>query len=401
MHWSYWSFKMRRFSPPHPDAGAAWSRLNRARVCGVVALLAFGLTGVAGCERGPDEPTATTATDSTGSAAEAKPAPKPQHTSVPFIAKRSELDLRVLNFNIDSGFDRRDGGQRYIEREEFARVVRATAPDIITLQEVNPKYDEAWLANHFAEIVEGDETWYVTRSGSGNGTIRTVIAAQFPLSMTGWQPDPAAFADDPDRDARICYALVDLPDARSLVDLYIATVHFKCCGDTENDPIRQEEADAVVAHLRDAVTPGGNFDIPEGAGILVTGDLNTVGGPQILATIVDGNIHDEETFGPDQPLDRDNSALTDVRPKHNALGKDDYTWRSDGGRFPPGRLDYVIVSDSVLEVTHSYVLNTTEMSDELLAAEGLERYDVLETPPGRFDHLPMVVDFRMPQPNDD
>ena len=74
----------------------------------------------------------------------------------------------------------------------------------------------------------------------------------------------------------------------------------------------------------------------------------------------------------------------------------DYTWRDDTSRYPPGRLDYVIYSDSLLEVAHSFVLNTVAVDDDALKRVGLERCDVTLNVTGeKFDHLPVVVDFRM------
>jgi hypothetical protein len=78
---------------------------------------------------------------------------------------------------------------------------------------------------------------------------------------------------------------------------------------------------------------------------------------------------------------------------HNTTGPADYTWRNDFSIFEPGRLDYVLYTDSVARVANSFVLNTVAMTAAELSAAGLQTYDVtinaLE-----YDHLPLVADFR-------
>ena len=48
----------------------------------------------------------------------------------------------------------------------------------------------------------------------------------------------------------------------------------------------------------------------------------------------------------------------------------------------------------MLEVVNAFVLNTMMLSDQALAALGLEPDDVpLDAQSGNYDHLPLVVDF--------
>ena len=91
--------------------------------------------------------------------------------------------------------------------------------------------------------------------------------------------------------------------------------------------------------------------------------------------------------------------MADARPLHNAHGPADYTWRNDDDQWEPGRLDCVVYTDSVLTAVHAFVLNTVALADEDLARAGLERFDVtLDDVGRRFDHLPVVVDFRLVSP---
>ena len=135
-----------------------------------------------------------------------------------------------------------------------------------------------------------------------------------------------------------------------------------------------------------------------GVPIVVLGDLNMVGDRRSLETLLTGDIADEATYGPDAAPDWDGTALTDAEPPRNGVGPGTWTWRSDGSRYPPGRLDFVLYTDSVAEETRSLVLDTVALPPEVREAAGLEALDVVleRTPDGGYgyDHLPVVVDLR-------
>jgi exonuclease III len=301
--------------------------------------------------------------------------------------------LRIVTFNVDSVHAQLP----YVITPKFERVIKALDPDILTLQEISGGNETADLTKRMDGILplpEGGH-WYVYKGTSPQ--MVNVIASKYPLSMTGDKTDPPAYDGKLEyggRDARVSFALVDLPDDRFPADLYVSTHHFKSSGGDENEAARQQEADALVAWWRDARTPGDHVDVPANTPLVITGDLNTVGGPQIVATVVSGDIKNNERYGPDVKPDWDDTPLTDAKPVHNGIGTDVYTWRNDGSEFEPGRLDYVIYSDSVLKAVHKFVLDTTTMSPELLQAAGLEKFDVAEDENGKFDHFPVVVDFR-------
>ena len=115
-----------------------------------------------------------------------------------------------------------------------------------------------------------------------------------------------------------------------------------------------------------------------------------------LNTLISGNIFDESTYGPDSPPDWDGSSFTDSQALHNGTGPDDYTYRNEGSIYDRTRLDYVLYSDSALDVGNQFVLNTVDMSLAELAATGLQTYDItIDLIGDHYDHLPVVVDFRM------
>tara|TARA_B100001971_G_scaffold150948_1_gene140050 strand:+ start:37 stop:699 length:663 start_codon:yes stop_codon:yes gene_type:complete len=66
-----------------------------------------------------------------------------------------------------------------------------------------------------------------------------------------------------------------------------------------------------------------------------------------------------------------------------------YTWRSDASGFNPGKLDYILYTDSVLEPVKHFVVNTLAMSAEDLSFYDLESEDTNQAS----DHLPRLMDI--------
>lgn len=368
-------------------------RVACAAPVGLLLTLAALLT--TGCETKPaPNRSSDTAAKSTAAATE-KPAPSrarsapasaPTHveqTSAEFL-KQPAGTLRLLDYNIN--WDHIFVDVDAETAEKFARVVRALKPDIIALQELNREAaDVAELMNAILPLPDG-QTWHAYK-GKTNVTV-----ARFPLTMTRNETVPPT-------ERELCIALIDLPDNEYNVDLYLLNNHFKCCGGTENDPIRQKQADALVNWLRDARTPGGEIDLPPNTPFILCGDFNIVGGQQPLMTVIEGDIQDETTYGTDSLPDWDDTPLTDLRPKHNLVDAADYTWRDDAQPYPPGRLDYVVYSDSVIKPAHSFILDTMNMSDAALKEAGLQRFDVaLDNAGVKVDHYPLVFDFEIAAP---
>jgi len=66
-----------------------------------------------------------------------------------------------------------------------------------------------------------------------------------------------------------------------------------------------------------------------------------------------------------------------------------YTWRSDNSSFSPGKLDYILYSDSVLDTAKHFVFNTMTMDSVSLADNGLDVLDSFYSS----DHSPRVLDI--------
>jgi exonuclease III len=299
-----------------------------------------------------------------------------------FIDRHWPAALRVVSYNVnwDSVFPDVDPQQA----DKFVRVVNVLQPDVLHLQEIKRSADDvAALLDGICPLPDG-ATWHAHKGRD------SVIASIYPLSLQAVRPDPAG-----DRDCAM--ALVDLPDDWYAHGFYFMNNHYRCC--EGNDSGRQRQSDALVNWMRDAREPGEHIDLPTDTAMAIVGDLNIVDSFQPIDTLITGKIMDNATYGADSPPDWDGSWGADAHPLHNAVGPDDYTWRDDRSEFDPGRLDFVIYTDSIAHVTHKFVLNTTLMSPDELDATGLLEYDVTMDQVGSlFDHLPLVVDFYIPGP---
>ncbi len=259
-------------------------------------------------------------------------------------------------------------------QERFQRVVNAVNPDVLALQEVTHSASEtAALMNQLAPL-PGGASWHAHKHSDN------VILSRWEF---GFPTSNAGHAD----------ALVDLPDDRYAADLFVLSDHLPCCG---NEPGRQSEADQMVSWLQDARSPGGAINLAANTPMVIVGDFNIVGSGQPLETIRTGEVVDDLLYD-DSPPDWDGTPLTDARPPHNGVGPGDYTWRDDSSFFAPSVLDYVLFTDSVLQTANSFVLDPATLSTEVRQSVGLEPFDVqLNESSGRYDHLPVVVDFRYP-----
>jgi endonuclease/exonuclease/phosphatase family metal-dependent hydrolase len=176
------------------------------------------------------------------------------------------------------------------------------------------------------------------------------------------------------------------------VEALVVSAHLPCC---QNNTSRQAEIDHIMSFFRDAMTPGGLVDVASGTVFLITGDLNLVGDSQQLTTLRTGDIVDNSTYGPDFAPDWDGTDLADSRPLQSEA-RFAYTWRSDFSSYQPGRLDFVLFTDSSVDAGRHFSVYTPEMSGTTLAAYGVLDGDVTSVS----DHLPVVVDLRESVPTD-
>lgn len=287
---------------------------------------------------------------------------------------RTDTDaLRLLSYNVQ-----RDRFFDAAPRSSYARILQAVQPDVIGFQEIYDHSAEETLAvvNDLYGSGSGVR-WYAEKAG-----LDLVLASRYPIeemhTIPGYEKNRSgAF-------------LLDTRDALGTPLLYVLT-HPPCCNYADATPPRdvqrQQVVDAIAAFVRDVKAGEGAFEVPEDTPIIIAGDMNFVGSPRQPATLRTGDIVDNAAFGPDAAPDWDGSSLVDTNPRQTGTPLH-VTWMDPGSSFPPGRLDYTYVSDSVVEVVSAYVLHTPALPESTLAAHGLEPADTRTAS----DHLPLVVD---------
>ncbi len=285
------------------------------------------------------------------------------------LGRRDPDDIRVLTYNVlfDGLFKR---------PAPFIRILRAIDPDVICFQEIWSH--TAQQAADQVSLALPDATWYGANTTEGH------VVSRYPFL------EDAAIDE-----AGNYWALIDLPDDRYGVDLSVVSAHPPCC---EKEKERQEQLDGIAAWLRDlegasaggadAARASGEPWLPSHTPIVIAGDMNLVGGAVQVRTLVNGEIVYVDEYGPPHPADWDGTPMMDSDPRQ-AGGIENYTWRDARSSFAPGRLDYIVYSDSVLRPGNSFVLATETLSDEALSRYGLRASDTLESS----DHLPVVADF--------
>jgi endonuclease/exonuclease/phosphatase family metal-dependent hydrolase len=273
------------------------------------------------------------------------------------LAKADPAHLRLLTYNVrfDGLFKRKD---------RFTRILRALDPDVLLFQEImnhTPEQTRALVA----EMLPGHK-WHAL------GSRRGLIVSRVPVRASGVTGSP--------RDG--VWAILERPGPEWREGPVLVNLHPPCC---EDEAGRQEELDSGMAWIREARADG---RLGPATPLLIAGDMNLVGHSRQLATLVEGVLVDTARWGPSFDPDVDGTALLDAIPAHQG-GREVYTWRNDEGRFPPGRLDYIVYSDALLDIGRSFVLWTPDMSDADLTRYGLRRDDTAEAS----DHLPVVADF--------
>jgi len=286
--------------------------------------------------------------------------PPPEPTPL----EREETEqIRLVTYNI-----LHNGFFEEAKREHFYRIIQALDPDILAVQEAWGDQDE--IAMLMAEWIPG--TWYVSSEWGGN-----YVISRFPiLEETVLISSNRSMAVYLDIEAELCH------------NLLVINSHFSCCSANKE---RQQEMDELMSVMREWMKPDswmGPFYLEVDTPILHVGDFNLVGNRQQLVTLTEGDIVDEDSYGEDFGPDWDGSFITDLF-SHQTDIRMGYTWRYDESSFSPGKLDYILYMDSVLEIARHYVLNTMAMSEQELTQYGLEEWDVYLAS----DHMPRVVDI--------
>ena len=300
------------------------------------------------------------------------------------VKKENPSFLRILSYNV-----LRDNLFETSLFDEYSRILKAVDADIIAFQEIydNTSQATADLIETILPSEEG-ESWYHSKAEDidPNNPYNTdlVIVSRFRIKesfriegfyIEGSVIDRANFG-----------VLLDLrPEYDS--DLLVINAHPPCCS---RDDRRQEEVDKIMAFIRDSKSDGGELNLVENTPILIVGDMNFVGFDSQRNTLLRGDIQNNEAYGPDFTPDWNGSDFADSKPyTTNIPGT--FTWYNEEESFPPGRLDYIIYSSSVMTLKNSYSLFTPSMAPDSLLRYDLQLNDVVSAS----DHLPLVADFEL------
>jgi endonuclease/exonuclease/phosphatase family metal-dependent hydrolase len=259
-------------------------------------------------------------------------------------------------------------------QQSYRRILEAADPDIIGYQEV---YE--YSATETEQVSEGaldiSDAWNWAKVD-----LDLVLGTRYPILDTYQIPGGDGLPSGA--------FLVDAKEALG-DSLIVVLMHPKCCGGMSEDQSRQETVDGVAAFLRDVTRGEGPFGVGAETPVAVVGDMNFVGDAQQPRTLRTGQIQNTGQFGRSASPDWDDSSLLDTNPRQT--GAPLHTTTFSPGGFPPGRLDYAYVTDSVLDVVHEFVLTTRPLSDATLQEQGLQRDDT----PTASDHLPVVLDLTL------
>jgi endonuclease/exonuclease/phosphatase family metal-dependent hydrolase len=282
--------------------------------------------------------------------------------------------LRVLSYNVE-----RDGLFEAEREGAYDRLLTSMAPDVIGFQELYNSSAEA--ARTRVEAVLGASngaSWHAAKAG-----LDLVLVSRFPVQ----EVHTIAGYDDYASGAFLLDTEADLGGP-----LLVVLAHPPCCNYADADPSRDAQrqitVDAIAAFLRDVQQGTAPIEVPDNTPIVVAGDMNFVGSPQQPKTVRTGEIVNSDRFGVSADPDWDASPLLDVNPRQ-AGAPLHATWMGVGSSFPPGRLDYVYTSDSVVTVANAFTLYTPALSSDVLSAHGLQADDTTVAS----DHLPLVVDL--------
>lgn len=267
------------------------------------------------------------------------------------IAAKPKKSVRVMSSNVLFSSPLK-------EPAAFKRVLHAIDPDVILYQE--------WFNTDVSDVQQWLDTyagkgWRVHMPSSKAGVaiatrnrVITTYESVLPPSNTG-------------RPTRGVAALIDT-DAGELLAI---SIHLKCCGSagSSEDLKRIEQAKSINDFVRFV-----RQQHPK-AKVVIAGDFNLVGSYEPMAAMVDSlGIRGED--------------LTPINAQQ--LGDASMiTWNDEKSRFSPGRLDWMLIDESMSTAVNAFILDTRSLSDASLNLMGLHADDSKAS-----DHLPIVIDLK-------
>ncbi len=278
------------------------------------------------------------------------------------IRRAPKADFRVVAYNVlhDGPFDSKRG-------PAFGKILSTLHPDLIGFEEIyEHSADEvAQLLNQLLPLPSG-QSWHAAKVNPD-----VLAVSRFPILKTVALDGNGAF-------------LLDLRSIGKNKLLFIVA-HPPCCNKDEK---RQREIDHIMAFVRDVKSGTGQVTVPRGTPILIAGDMNLVGDARQLHTFLSGDIVNTGLYGTPFHPDWDGTDLADLKPRHPNWPMA-FTWFNPHSSYSPGRLDYMIFTDSVLKPLRDFVLFTPEMAPDSLRAFYLNKNETTLAS----DHLPVICDF--------
>lgn len=285
------------------------------------------------------------------------------------LAKESNNHLRIMAYNVA-----RDGITSVENTTEFSHIFKTIQPEIIGLTEVYESSSQQ-IADRIEFFIPSADAqkWYNKKEGEYD----IVLISRFQITKS------ATIHSEIGHDASGAFLLDLRPKYNT--DLLVIVSHPKCCNGSEEDQKRQNQFDAIISFIRNSTDSLSQFKILPNTPIVIMGDMNLVGDSRQYETLITGDIKNNEIYGEDFIPDWDNSSFDDAIPYVTNTGM---TYTTNPGSFPPGRLDFVVYSGSVMDDVNSYVFDTNKLSNVQLSENGLSSTDTKVS-----DHLPLVVDF--------
>ena len=287
------------------------------------------------------------------------------------IEKQNQEHLRVMAYNVE-----RDGITSVDKTTEYNHIFNAIKPDIIGLTEVYESSSQQ-IADRISFFLppNQNEQWFHKKEGEYDIVLvsKYKIKESFTINSEVGHAASGAF-------------LLDLRPAFE-TDMLVIVSHPKCCSGVQEDLKRQNQFDAIIAFIRNAVGEGGALSVADKTPLLIMGDMNLVGDSRQYQTLITGDIKFNEVYGEDFVPDWDSTGLDDAIPYVTNTGM---TYTTNPGSFPPGRLDFIVYSASVLEKVNSFVFDTNQLTLEQLANFVINKSDTEVS-----DHLPVVADFNI------
>lgn len=262
------------------------------------------------------------------------------------VHKKSWNTIRFITLNVNH-----DGIIKEKTQKDIIKTIGLINPDILTLNEcwdATPDTISKLFTSNFPKY-----TWHVNKSDDGNITV-----SKFPIIKS--VPILKKY--------RITANFIK----RNKDTLLVINCHFRCC---DNDKARNREVAAVLRYLNKLKKHNINYPL------VIMGDFNFVGESKQFENIINGEN--------DKP-DWDNTSLTNLVAKQ-VNSNFTYTWYNEGSDYSPGKLDFIVYSDSRLVPKKSFVFNSLYLPDKQLKKYKIDK----ELTKRLSDHLPVVADFKI------